>query len=438
MKSTSLLASLLVGAMRLCRRIGWPASIARMSDQDLAVYSAGAAAILGGRAWLAWRRGPSWPRVHAAWRAAIGDEALRDRIAGRLHADDRFELIADGPAAFARRAEWIAGARQTIDLAFYYVQADDTGRDLVQALADGVRRGVRVRLLVDAIASWRKSIEVPGTDALLRQAEAAGIQLRRWTDAQRPHDGNHRKMMIVDGQRAVVGGRNIADHYRGTAWRDLDLLLQGPVVTPLAQLYDALWQAPPQAAGGPHSRSPWVDHVPARILDDTPMRFALAAIGAAQGSVELELAYLVAQPPLIDALTAAARRGVAVRVLTNSAESNDLPFIAWTCADALCRLQAEGVPLRLRRGAGCTLHPKYLVVDTRWVSIGSHNLDYHSSRLCGETNLVVDDAPLAAALRSFFDSGWQLATPPADGELQRWHAGAGASRLFDRLFRDYE
>lgn len=434
----ALLARFVAGLLSLCRRIGWPAALARLSAQDVATYSAGTAVLLAGRAWLAWQRAPSWPQLHQAWSAAVGDAALRDALAGRLQPQDRFALTADGPRAFERRLALLAGARQAVDLSFYYVQADDTGRALVAALARAAARGVRVRLLVDELASWRKGIEVPGTAELLQQAASAGIGVRRWHDARRPHDTSHRKMMIVDGHTAVVGGRNIADHYRGTAWRDLDLELQGPVVRPLAELFDALWAAPPQAAGGPHSRGPWADHVPARVADDAPVRFALAAIGAARASVDLELAYLVAQPPLIHVLCAAAQRGVAVRVLTNSAESNDLPFIGWTVAEALLQLRPAGVQLRLRRGAGCTLHPKYLVVDGRWVSFGSHNLDYHSSRLCCETNLIVDDAPLATALRGFFDEGWQAASPPAAGELERWHAGAQASRRFDRWFRDYQ
>lgn len=434
----TLLARLVAGLLQLCRRLGWPAALARLSAQDVATYSAGTAVLLAGRAWLARQGGPSWPQLHRTWSAAAGDVALRDALAGRLRPQDGFTLTADGPAAFERRLALLAAARQGVDLSFYYVQADDTGRALMAALAQAAARGVRVRLLVDELASWRKEIEVPGTAQLLQQASDAGIAVRRWHDARRPHDTSHRKMMIVDGHTAVVGGRNIADHYRGTAWRDLDLELQGPVVQPLAELFDALWAAPPQAAGGPHSRGPWLDHVPAHIADDAPVRFALAAIGAATQQVCLELAYLVAQPPLMQVLCAAAQRGVAVQVLTNSAESNDLPFIGWTVADALLRLRAAGVQLRLRRGAGCTLHPKYLVVDGRWVSFGSHNLDYHSSRLCCETNLIVDDAPLAAALVGFFQSGWQQATPPAEGELERWHAGAGASRRFDRWFRDYQ
>lgn len=432
------LAAALGAPLRMLHRLGRPAAVAGLSAGELDGYAAAIAAMLQARGWTLTHASPSWPQVHRAWAAAIGDVALRDRLAGRLHADDRLALIADGPAAFARRDALLAGACRQIDLATYYLQADGTGHDAVHALAAAVRRGVRVRLLVDDTMSWRKSREVPGTAVLLEQAQAAGIELRRWRDPRRPHDSNHRKMLIVDGRVAVVGGRNIADHYRGRDWRDLDLLLEGPTVATLSGLFDALWSGSARGEPGPYSEPPWVDTVPSGILQDPVPRFLLAAVGAATQRVELELAYLVAQPPICEVLAAAARRGVAVRVLTNSAASNDLPFATWTTADALRRLQPAGVQLRLRRGSGRTLHPKYLVVDGRWVSFGSHNLDYYSSRFCCETNLIVDDTRLADALTACFDQGWAEAEAPGADELQRWHAGATLSRWFDRVFRDFQ
>lgn len=432
------LAALLGAPMRALRRLGRPAAVARLSATELDGYAAAIATMLLARGWTLTQAAPGWPQVHRAWAAAIGDTALRDRLAGRLHTDDRLELIDDGPAAFARRDELLAGAARQIDLATYYLQADHTGRDAVQALAAAVQRGVRVRLLVDDTMSWRKSQEVPGTAALLERAQAAGVELRRWRDPRRPHDSNHRKMLIVDGRAAVVGGRNIADHYRGRDWRDLDLVIEGPTVAALAQLFDDLWQATTRGEPGPHPVPPWVDTVPAGILQDPMPRFLLAAVGAAVQRVDLELAYLVAQPPICQVLAAAAQRGVAVRVLTNSAASNDLPFATWTTADALRRLQPAGVQLRLRRGAGRTLHPKYLVVDGRWVSFGSHNLDYYSSRFCCETNLIVDDARLADALTACFERGWAEAEAPGADELRRWHDSARLSRWFDRIFRDFQ
>lgn len=445
----ALMSAILTAALRTLRWLGWPRALVRLSAGEVGSYAAGIAYMLQARAWTWSRRAPGWPSVHAAWARAAGGGAPRNALAGRLHPTDQLELIADGSVGFARRAALYAGARRTVDIASYYLQSDDTGRDTVEALTACVRRGVRVRLLVDRFMTFKKTQEVPGLPQLLAQAQAAGIELRQWHDRTRPYDSNHRKMIIIDGASdgaddaavALVGGRNFADHYRGDAWRDVDLVLRGPSVAPLARVFEAVWAgAAPQATGSDtsHSAPPWLDHVPAQILSDPMMRFVLAAIGAASEHIAIELAYFVAHPPLCDALVSAARRGARVRVLTNSAESNDLPFATWTTYEGVRRLQQGGCEVHLRRGAGRTLHCKYVVVDGQWVSFGSHNLDYFSPRLCCETNLVVHDARLGALLLGFFETGWTEATPATQAEVRQHMCRAGAQRWFDRLFKDFQ
>lgn len=441
----ALLTAALSALLLALRWLGWPPALKRLGTGEVRSYAAGIAYMLQARAWMLLRREPGWPVVHDAWATAARDAHLRDALAGRLQPTDRLELIAEGAAGFARREALYAGARQSIDIASYYLQSDDTGRATVAALAACVLRGVRVRLLVDRFMTFKKTQEVPGLPALLAEAQAAGIELRQWHDRQRPYDSNHRKMIVVDGRggapAALVGGRNFADHYRGDAWRDVDLVLQGPSVAPLAALFEAVWAgAAPGAVGGDpaHREPPWMDHVPAAILGDPMMRFVLAAIGAASERVEVELAYFVAHPPLCDALVRAAQRGVRVRLLTNSAESNDLPFATWTTAEGVRRLLEGGCQVHLRRGAGRTLHCKYVVIDGRWVSFGSHNLDYFSPRLCCETNLVVQDERLGTLLLDFFETGWAEASATNLPEVNAWLRGAGAQRGFDRLFRDFQ
>ncbi|MBL8289312.1 MAG: phosphatidylserine/phosphatidylglycerophosphate/cardiolipin synthase family protein [Rubrivivax sp.] len=448
----ALLTAALATPLLALRRLGRPPALASLGEGEVRSYAAGIAYMLQARLWALLRGAPGWREVHRAWRQASGGDAAqrRDALAGeqhRLHADDRIELVADGAAGFARREALYEGAARSIDIASYYLQSDATGRATVRALLGAVRRGVRVRLLVDRFMTFKKTQEVEGLPALLAEAVAGGIALRQWHDPQRPYDSNHRKMIIVDGAAALVGGRNFADHYRGDAWRDLDLVLHGPSVAPLARLFEAVWVA--AAAGAAEGSgaaigravpqvAPWLDHTPAGVLADPMMRFALAAIGAASRSVELELAYFVAHEPLVEALAAAARRGVAVRLLTNSAASNDLPFATWTTYEGLRRILEGGCAVHLRRGKGRTLHCKYLVVDGRWVSFGSHNLDYFSPRFCCETNLVVDDARLARELLAFFDSGWSEAMAATPAEVQQWLQGATRLRWFDRAFRDFQ
>jgi cardiolipin synthase len=412
--------------------------LTRLSTGEVQGYAAGIAYMLQARVWTLLRREPPWRAVHRAWATAEGDTALRDALAGRLHDSDRIELVADGAEGFARRDVLYEGARHTIDIASYYVQSDDTGRATARALAACARRGVRVRLLVDRTMTFKKAREVPGMAALLAEMQQGGVELRQWQDPRRPYDSNHRKMIVVDGDIALVGGRNFADHYRGDAWRDVDLVLQGPVVAPLAQVFEAVWNGATRGGENAHSATPWLDFVPAGIRTDPMLRFVLAAVGAARASVALELAYFVAHEPLVDALARAARRGVAVRLLTNSAESSDLPFATWTAYEGMRGLLEAGGRVHARRGAGRTLHCKYVVVDGEWLSFGSHNLDFYSPRYCCETNLVARVARLGARLLAFFDSGWTEATALELDEVQSWLRGAGALRHFDRLFRDFQ
>ena len=183
----------------------------------------------------------------------------------------------------------------------------------------------------------------------------------------------------------------------------------------------------------------WVDRVPADIATDPMMRFVLSAIGAATRTVDLELAYFVAHDSLCGSLGRAARRGVRVRLLTNSAESNDLPYAAWTTYEGARRVLEAGCEVHARRGAGRTLHCKYAVIDGEWVSFGSHNLDYYSARYCCETNLVVRDARLGRLLGELFESGLSASTPLSlDDEVRPWLARAGMRRHFDRVFRDFQ
>src|SRR5215471_10429135 len=157
----------------------------------------------------------------------------------------------------------------------------------------------------------------------------------------------------------------------------------------------------------------------------------------AEHTVDLELAYLVGPGLLTALLVRAARRGVRVRVLTNSAESNDLPYTNYALYAAVHVLLEGGVEVYARRGRGRTLHSKYLVVDDRWVSFGSHNLDYYSSRFCCETNLQVDASGLAQQLVMCFEGGLGDAQAlRLREEVIPFLRRAQAQRAFDRLFRD--
>jgi phosphatidylserine/phosphatidylglycerophosphate/cardiolipin synthase-like enzyme len=429
---------------RALRRLGVPGP-AGVPPRELDGFAYDGAYMVAARLWTLRRAEPSWSRAHAAWSEATLRPGLVDALCGTLHADDQIRLIPEGAAGFAAREALYAAARERIDIATYYVQSDETGWITARALSDCVARGVRVRLLMDRHVVAKKRVVVPGMDEMLAFLRRAGVEVRLWRDPKRPYDSNHRKLLAVDGRAAIVGGRNFADHYRGDAWRDLDLRLEGPSVGSLIELFEQVWSSTDEhgdvrpGAPVPRAELPWVDYTPAQILEDPMSRFALASMQAGVRTLDLEFAYFAAHDPLCGALEEAVRRGVRVRLLTNSAESNDLPFSTYTGYLAMRRLLAAGGGVRARRGRGRTLHCKYFVADGVRVGFGSHNLDYYSSRYCCELNLQVRDDRLGTALSAFFETGWNEATVvDLEGEVKPFLQEQRTLRLFDRVFRDFE
>jgi cardiolipin synthase len=422
--------------VRGARRLGVPRFLRRIPDREVDAYAFAVGYMLSAKTWMVRRRAAPWPAVHAAWRRAVADPAAtRTALSGPLDAADEVALLTDGPAAFAARDRLYAEARASLDISTYYVQSDDTGWDTARALQAAARRGVRVRLLVDRLMTDKKRCEVAGIDQLLDALRRGGVEVRQWHDPARPYDSNHRKLILADRRTAVVGGRNFAGHYRDGGWRDVDLVGHGPTAARLALLFEDAWAG----RSGRGAYAPWFDHVPGRLADDPAMRYVLACVAAAGTTIDAELAYFVGPAVLADALVAALARGVRVRVFTNAAEANDLPYTNYAVYAAMRRLLEAGAEVFARRGHDRTLHSKYVVVDGAWVAAGSHNLDYYSSRFCCETTLHVHSERLGRALTGFFETEAGDGTRVTlDGDVRPFLRRQWALRGFDRVFRDFQ
>jgi cardiolipin synthase len=352
--------------------------------------------------------------------------ALEEAIVGSpLTVGNRVRLLEDGPATYRAMLDAIAGARHHVHLETYILDDDDVGRHFAQALIDKQREGVQVRLIRDSVgtlgtppAFFRRL-----TDAGVRVLEfnpvnplAAGLD---WALNQR----DHRKLLIVDGRTAFLGGINISGVYSGgsasrgmrarpagsPAWRDTDLLLQGPVVAQLQQLFLATWTAqkgepladanhfPPPEAAGPEV---------VRAIGSSPeepysLIYAtlLSAIASAETSVHLTNAYFAPDPQLLAALEAAAARGVDVRLILPGQTDSWLVFHAGR--GDYERLLRAGVKIHERRDV--VLHSKTALVDGVWATVGSTNLDWRSFLHNHELNAVVLGAGFGAQLQAMFD-----------------------------------
>ena len=431
----------------------------------------------------------------AADRATTLGRVAAASVAPAAEALSGFRLLADADDALEARLALIRSAESSIDVQYYLIANDSTGRQFLAALADAAARGVRVRVLVDDLYSARGDAlfaalsNEPRFEVRLFNplpARSGGFAARVALSAHEFTRINHRmhnKLLIADGSFAVTGGRNIADEYfdrSGTAhFIDVDLLSSGPVVASLAALFDAFWNSPwsypaqslvrsddagdaaaRAAAALQALRAPAAAHddeaqsdattlateiargridlrlAPARLVADTParigendptrgdgpvMRAHFDLLASAHSSVLIATPYFVPGATGLATLRHARERGVRFSVLTNSLATTDEPLVHFGYAryrQGMLQLGVrlhELVPTREapansdadgedHHGASLgRLHAKLMVVDGRWLSIGSMNMDRRSARSNTESAILIDDPLLAGQVAAFFE-----------------------------------
>jgi cardiolipin synthase len=354
-------------------------------------------------------------------------------------------LLENGDAAYPDMLEAIAGARHSITLSTYIFDRDEAGQAFARALGEAVRRGVAVRVLIDATGmrySW------PSILAALRREGVPHARFLRTFPLRRMLEVNlrlHRKIMVVDGRIGFTGGMNIrAGHWLGknpaAPVRDLHFRIVGPVVAQLQEAFADDWffttdealrgekWFPPIEACGP---------VIARGIADGPdedfekLRWTLlAALTAAEHSVRIATPYFLPEPTLIAALNLAALRGVAVDILLPA--KGNLPFVQWASAALWWQVLERGC--RIWLSLPPFDHSKLFVVDDCWSLVGSTNWDPRSLRLNFEFNVECYDPALARMLASWFDAQLRQAREVTLAEVDARSLPVrlrdGAARLF--------
>ena len=356
--------------------------------------------------------------------------ALEEAIVGSpLTTGNRVLLLQDGPATYRAMLAAIAAARDHINMETYILEADDVGHQFAQALIGKQRQGVQVNLIRDSVGT----IGTP--EAFFQRLIDAGIRVlefnpinplavrKDWELNQR----DHRKLLIVDGHTAFLGGINISSVYssgssgrasrpspvapgaEALGWRDTDLQLQGPVVAELQKLFLSTWEqqkGEPLAPRNYFPRPEVMGSQVVRAIGSTPdepfsqiYATLLSAIASAETSVRLTNAYFAPDPQLLAALETAAARGVDVVLILPSQTDSWLVFHAGR--NYYERLLRAGVKIFERRGA--ILHSKTALVDGVWATVGSTNLDWRSFLHNHELNAVVLGAEFGAQVQTMFD-----------------------------------
>lgn len=346
--------------------------------------------------------------------AAVPDWARR--LSGSLglppvRTGQRVGVLPGGRDALEALLGLVASARATVDVCTYLFERGEAGTRIADALLAAARRGVRVRVLVDA--AGRLGHPLPRA----REMRDGGITIAFFMPlAGNPLRGrsnlrNHRKLLVADGDRAWTGGRNLADEYftgraGAPAWADLSVVVEGTLARDLQQVFDGDWQLATRET--PRPRAP-AHHeggdACAQLLpsgpdhaEDVLLTFLLTAIHQAKTRVLAASPYFVPDDALLQALVIACRRGVAVSLLVPARSNHRLAD--WARGRALRELAQAGADIRLSPGMH---HAKLVVVDDAAALCGSANLDGRSLYLNFELSTVFYGATEIAAFAGWFE-----------------------------------
>ncbi len=323
-------------------------------------------------------------------------------------------LLENGEQTYPAMQAAIANATRRIDMESY--QFDTAGARLFGPLLLQKRlQGVEVHLIYDAWGS------VSQDKSLFDQLRAAGVQVVEYNPfgpgANFDHR-DHRKLLVVDNRVAILGGVNVTGVYLNREntsrsdpeqmrWRDTDVQIEGQVVGQFEKLFVKTWVEqkgpaldPPPAAAGVMAGAALVEAIDGAPVDNHPVIYdtLLSAIALAKRSVHLTTGFFGPPPEMIEALEAAARRGVDVELVTASQSDSEASVDAGRSHYG--GLLKAGV--RIYEREGVVLHAKTAVVDGLWSVVGSSNLDWRSTVLNNEIDAVIIDPAVGAAMEAMF------------------------------------
>ena len=393
---------------------------------------------------------------HLALEQAVADSPL---VLG-----NRVVILEDGENTYAAMFSAIAAARDSINMETYILDDDEVGRRLADLLVAKQAQGVQVNLIHDAVGTLGTKKE------FFQRLRDAGVNVLTFNPVNplaakagwQVNNRDHRKLLVVDGKSAVLGGINISSVYSsspggtsgsgsgigsrggdrktGLPWRDTDLLIEGPVVAELQKLFVESWNGqkgaplaqrlyfpPLQAQGSEVVRA--IGSAPDEPFSQIYVTL-ISAIHSAESEILLTNAYFVPDPQLKQALIRAVARGVDVKLILPSTSDSSLVFHAGRGHyDELLR---GGVKLYERRSA--LLHSKTGVIDGVWATVGSTNLDWRSFLHNQELTAVILGSEFGAKMRAAFERDLAESVQVTLETWQRRPVTTRAKELFARLW----
>jgi cardiolipin synthase A/B len=387
----------------------------------------------------------------------VHDPAFLDLVA--LSADVRFgggnrvELLLDGGQTYPRLFQELGEARRSVTIQLYFCAPGRLADRLAEALMERARAGVRVLYLHDAFGS-----DLP--DSYLERLRESGVEAHtfrpvRWWTLHKAQERSHSRSVVIDGEVGYTGGFGIDDRWSAAGtedehgWRDTNVRFTGPAVNSLQAAFAAAWAetvgellagdafypgleagdlgiAFPRA-GAPAPTIAGVIHSRPDVGSSSAERLLALTIGGATKTIDIANAYFVPGPEFRELLTIAARRGVRVRLLTPSANT-DIPVVRYAGRALFPQLLSAGV--RIFEYQPAMMHAKTIVVDGVWSVIGTLNFDNRSLAMNEETSLLVHDRAIGAALETVFQEDLERAVEITP---ERFARRGAAERLKERV-----
>ncbi len=340
--------------------------------------------------------------------------ALEALTGAHVSTGNDLRVLFNGDEIFPELLQTIAEARRTLNLLTFVYWRGDIAVEVARAVSERARAGVRCNVLLDAFGAARMD------EGLVQTMRDAGVRvepfrpIKAYTITKADHR-THRKVIVADGAVGMIGGVGIASEWTGNAqdpdhWRDTHARVRGPVVRALQGAFLENWlEATGELLGGddylPHL-DPIADGAPMQVVVSGPgvnhtntEAMYFLAIASARHTIELTTAYFAPRPMFVEALRAAAARGVKVEIIVPGPYI-DKQLVRSAGRAVYARLLDAGVSVHEYQPT--MLHAKTLVIDGRWCSIGSANFDNRSFALNDEATLCVQSEDAAEQLATAF------------------------------------
>lgn len=358
---------------------------------------------------------------------------------------NKVKILSNGEEKFPALFNAIREAKHHIHVEYYIFNDDEIGNEFAELLIEKAQQGVEVRLIYDDFGSLkiRKN--------LVPRMRKNGIEAFAFYKivfiylANRLNYRNHRKIVIIDGEKAFIGGINVSDDYVNTPnkavyWRDTHLMIEGEAVNTLQKIFFGDWNycsnqnlAPtpdyfkshPElddgkwvqiAASGPDSKFPSI------------LYSYIQALSIAENEVCITTPYLIPSQELLHAMYMAVLRGVKVKVLIP--EKSDSRFVNSVCKSYFMELLENGIEIYLYQKG--FIHAKTMVCDDDFSVIGTANLDHRSFDLNFEVNANIYDHELANSVRDIFYEDLKHARKL---NLEEWKKRKKSVQMFEKTLR---